>query len=307
MDSSCGTSFPSTCFFRCNAGYELANGFNHMVCSTEGKWTPVGNCVDINGCSRSPCNTERSVCQDALASQHASSGVGHRCVCKSGYFGEPGFDGEGCQKLQITSSGSGITFSVGQGQDIVFRFGANVPSVGRLAQALKSMTAPLGNITLTRHKLANIVYSQLPDNEDRIDQSMKAMTSLGDRLREQSGDLVDVTAATVKAKPSLESLESFATAATSASTRMSNLVSTTLQSTTSVLATISSDLSTEDSRGTSLLTSQSTQLSSMDNTLNQIFGGHTLMQSTINQLAPLVDDKITVAVRRIFRGERNLA
>lgn len=294
LEDGCSQTYnPSrTCFFRCRPGFDLANGFNRMSCQPDGRWSSVGTCIDRNGCSYNPCNTERSICKDAPA----GSGIEHRCICKDGYFGEPGFDGEGCQKLRITSGSEGITFRVGEGQDVGFTFGSWRSGARVLSNALKSMTAPLGSISLTQRNLTRIQQRTLPDHEANMDYARNLQNNVRAQLTEQGGDLADVRGQVIEAKKGLSTLEPSSSQMLSSAQTLSSAVSTSMSISQDHLSQVDNALSGAQSDATAALSRETSQITAMRGVLTQLDGSHILMTKTVSQLQDMVGDSVNTAV-----------
>ena len=84
----------------------------------------------------------------------------YRCICRTdaGFAGEPGYNGKGCARSTLEADDSGITFSVGDGRDVVFKFGGGAGAatfgIAQMQSDLQALTGPDGVITEAAAKVA---------------------------------------------------------------------------------------------------------------------------------------------------------
>eukprot|EP00051_Salpingoeca_urceolata_P028031 m.484559 g.484559 ORF g.484559 m.484559 type:complete len:867 (-) comp23425_c0_seq1:419-3019(-) len=148
----------STCNVACNQGFRLV-GDSDITCKGDGTWTDTPMCADENSCDSLPCDALVSTCVDAVA-----PAVGHTCVCRAGYVGEPGDDGSGCMRnAEIESVDGDIKISVGAHNSISLVMG--------------DITVKMADIRANQDAIARL-RSDLSDEGNNIQDTKTSVSTL---------------------------------------------------------------------------------------------------------------------------------
>lgn len=133
-----------------------------------------------------PCDLSRSTCEDVPADEHVgiSNAPEHHCLCRTnaGYGGIPGPNGKGCARSSLQADATGITFNVGDGRDVIFKFGGGAGAakfgIAQMQRDLEELTGPDGAITKAAKKVAEAEAGIVADHAAAIDTLEMEVASL---------------------------------------------------------------------------------------------------------------------------------